>query len=282
MRKAFLSICLIAVLGLVAAPYSYSAGGQRERDRSDRHDDRHDRDGGQEDLAERDEFRQSYQLASGARVELQGINGKAEVETTSGNTAEVYIVRSAHTREDLNYNKIVVEATENSLVVRGENERERAGRRNHREVRQRVLLKIPRRVDFAASGINGKVSVGQIDGPVRLEGINGKVEVAQAMGHSQISGINGKVEITISDLGPKGINVTGVNGGVELRFTDELNADLEVTGNNGNVHADVPNVTVQGKIEPNSFRARIGSGGTPIHVDGVNGRVRITRAGSNR
>jgi hypothetical protein len=278
MKNWLSRIFLLAALAAVAVPHSYGLAGQRERGGDDRRTDRWE-----EDLPERDEFRQSYQLSTGARVELQGINGKAEVETTSGNTAEVHIVRSAHTREDLNYNRIIVEATENSLVVRGENEKERGPRHNgRREVRQRVLLKIPRQVDFTAGGINGKVTVGQIDGPVRLSGINGKVDVAQAMGYSEISGINGKVDITISQLGPRGINVNGVNGGVELRFTDELNADLEVTGNNGKVHADVPNVTIQGKMEPHNFRARIGAGGARIQVDGVNGRVRLTRAGFDR
>jgi hypothetical protein len=278
MRNWISRIFLIAAMAAVAVPQSSIFAQQRERDR----DDRRGGDRWEEDLPERDEFRQTYQLAAGARVELQGINGKADVETFDGNTAEVYIVRSAHTREDLNYHKIIVEASENSLVVRGENENERGSRHRGREVRQRVLLKIPRKVDFTAAGINGKVSVGQIDGPVKLSGINGKVDVAQAQGYSDISGINGKVEITVSQLGPRGINVSGVNGGVELRFTDELNADLEVTGNNGKVHADVPNVTIQGKMEPNNFRARIGAGGSPINVDGVNGRVRITRAGADR
>ena len=53
------------------------------------------------DLPERDEFRQTYQLASGSRVQLSGLNCGVKIETASGNTAEVHIVRSARTREDL-------------------------------------------------------------------------------------------------------------------------------------------------------------------------------------
>jgi DUF4097 and DUF4098 domain-containing protein YvlB len=142
------------------------------------------------------------------------------------------------------------------------------------------MLRIPRQVDLAVSGINGRVGVGEIDGPVRVSGVNGKVDVAQAMGYSDLSGINGRVKVTISQLGERGIHVSGVNGGVELFFAEELNADLDVTGINGGVDTDVANVTVFGKLDRHSFRAKIGSGGSPIKVSGINGRVKLARVGS--
>jgi hypothetical protein len=232
------------------------------------------------DLPERDEFQQTYQLSPGARVLLSSLNCGVKVETSAGNTAEVHIVRSARTREALEYQKIIVEHTANSLTIRGEDEGGRGRRGRDSEVRQRITLRIPRQVEFEARGINGSVSGGEIDGPVRLGGINGMVKLDQALGHVDISGINGRVVMNIARLGEQGIRVDGVNGGVELRFSDDLNADLEVSGCNGSVHADVPNVTLQGKISRDNFRARIGSGGSRITVTGVNGRVRLTRAGS--
>lgn len=232
------------------------------------------------DLAEKDEFQQSYQLSTGAKVEVRGINGSVEIETGPGGTAEVNIVRSARNREDLEFRKIIVEQTATSLIIRSENDRERTGFGHNRDVRQRVKLTLPRAVDLAVSGVNGRVGVGEIDGPVRLSGINGRVEVAQAMGYSDISGINGRVRVTIAQLGTRGIHVSGVNGGVELFFAEELNADLDVTGINGSVNTDVANVTVLGKVDRHNFHAKIGSGGSPIKVSGVNGHVKLSRAGS--
>lgn len=232
------------------------------------------------DLPERDEFQQTYQLAPGAQVLLSSLNCGVRVETSAGNTAEVHIVRSARTREDLEYQKIIVEHSANNLTIRGEHEGGRGRRGRDHEVRQRVTLKIPRQVEFEARGINGSVTGGEIDGPVRLGGINGTIKLDQALGYVDISGINGRVVMNISKVDERGIRVDGVNGGVELRFSDDLNADLEVSGCNGSVHADMPNVTLQGKISRDNFRARIGSGGVRITVSGVNGRVRLTRAGS--
>ena len=278
MRKNLFTWFVVASIGFVVAAESFgSPAQQRERRRatSDVSNTTNvDRDS---DLPEKDEFHQSYQLAAGARVEVQAINGSVEIATASGSTAEVNIIRSARTREDLDYHKVLVEQTGTSLVVNGE---KHTGYSDHRDVRQRVVLSLPRQIDLGVSGVNGKVSVGEIDGPVRLSGINGRVDVAQAVGYSNISGINGRVKVTISRLGEQGIHVSGVNGGVELFFSDDLNADLDVTGINGSVNADVANVTVFGKVDRQNFHAKIGSGGSPIKVSGVNGHVKLARAGA--
>lgn len=233
------------------------------------------------DYTEKDEIRQSYQLTAGSKVEVSGINGAVDIETTSGNTAEVYIIRSARSREDLEYRKIIIEPTPNSLIIRGENDKDRGYSREgrNRNVRQRVMLKLPRQIDLSASGVNGAVNVGEVDGPVRVSGINGKVEVAQALGYTSLDGINGKVRVTIARLGERGIRVSGINGGVELNFAEELNADLDVTGINGSVDSESFPLTIQGKMERHSFRAKVGAGGAPISVSGVNGKIKLGRAG---
>lgn len=279
MKKSLFSLLLVAIVAVAVAPYSFSSSTTQRERQSVRDRDR-DNDSQDRDFSEKDEFRQSYQLAAGASVEVQGINGTVDIETSAGSTADVSIVRSARTREDLEFHKVIVEHTATGLIVRGEKDRERSSLGRNRDVRQRVTLRLPRQVDLGVSGVNGKVGVGEVDGPVRLSGINGKVEVAQARGYSDISGINGRVKITISQLGERGIHISGVNGGVELFFAEELNADLDVTGINGGVNAEVANVTVMGKVDRQNFHAKIGGGGSPIRVTGVNGHVKLARTGS--
>jgi hypothetical protein len=244
------------------------------QDKDKRHEDYDD------DLPERDTFDQSYQLAPGAQVRVNGINGSVTVETSNTSTAEVHILRSARTRADLDRHKVIVEQTASGLYIHGEsNDNDRWGERRGGDVRQRVSLRVPRQIELQASGINGRVVVGEVDGPVRLSGINGSTNVAQARGYSDISGVNGSVTITIAQLGERGIRVSGINGAVELRFADALNADLHVNGINGSVYADVPNVTVQGRVNRSNFNAQIGAGGAPINVSGVNGHVRLSPRG---
>jgi predicted small lipoprotein YifL len=295
---------LLAILSLaaLAAAASAGAGGklsaptasahvaaQGDYQDKDKDKDKHKHDGDYDaqkdkdrrdddsEFTERDEFRQSYTLAPGAAVRVSGMNGSVNVETTQGGAAEVYVLRTARSRSDLDYHKVIVEQTGAGLVVRGENNRDADGgwRGENRQVRQRVWLKIPRNVDFTASGINGTASVGELDGPVKLSGINGRVTVAQARGYIDISGINGAVSMLVAQVSERGIRVSGINGSVVLRFDGALNADLAVNGVNGSVNADMPNVTMQGRVTRTSFNAKIGAGGSPISVSGVNGSVKL-------
>jgi hypothetical protein len=283
MKKSLLiGLMMVAVLA-VAVPRAFNAFAEKAAEIHafvQKEDSQKDR--GSDDYPEIDEINQTYQLAAGAKVDVSGINGRVEIETAHGNTAEIHIVRSARTKEALQYRKIIIQQSSTSLVIKGEEERDRERGGRDREVRQRVFLKLPRQIALNTSGVNGRVTIGEVDGEVTVSGVNGRVEVAQALGYSKLSGINGRVSVKIAKLGERGADIDGINGPVDIQFAEEVNADLEVNGINGQVSTQLPNVTVQGKMERNNFRAKIGSGGSPIQVSGINGKVTLSRSGSER
>lgn len=223
----------------------------------------------------REEIHQSYKLTPGAHIEISGINGTVQVETSDTDTAEIDIVRSAGSRKDLDSTKIVIEHTSNSITIRGENNQGFWRNLVRGEVKQQVVVRAPRQIALEAHGINGRVKIGEIEGGVDLSGINGGLEVAQAAGRSEIHGINGGVTLNIKELGKDGLEMSGINGGVELRLAASLNADLEAHGINGSVRSEIESVTVE-KENRSNYYARIGAGGFPISINGINGGVRLT------
>jgi hypothetical protein len=231
-------------------------------------------------MSKQEETRQTGRLDAGARVEVSGINGSVEVNTADTDTAEVHVLRTADDAGDLAYHKVTVELTSSSVVVRGEQDGGCALWRwlwgGGGQVKQEVTLTLPRRVEFAARGVNGPVRVGEVDGSVAVEGVNGRVEVAQSLGHAEVKGVNGGVKLGVAGLGPQGLEIKGVNGNVEVRFKGQVNADVEVKGQNGTLTLDVPNVTMQERQNYSNARARIGAGGSPIQIKGVNGQVHFT------
>ncbi len=58
------------------------------------------------EFRERDEIRQTFRLAPDSRVEVSSIQGSVEIETANIEVAEINIVRSAHSRKDLEEYKI--------------------------------------------------------------------------------------------------------------------------------------------------------------------------------
>jgi len=227
---------------------------------------------------EKDEFHQSYTLAPGSQVKVKAINGSVTIETTSGSAAEVHVIRSARKREDLEYRKVVVEQAGSRFTVRGENDSE--GRR-HADVRQQVMLKLPRKVDLEVHGINGSVKAAEIEGRGSVSGVNGKVELTQVGGINKISGINGSVWVSVARLEQEGMKISGVNGRVDVQFAENLNAEIHASGINGKVETDLPATSLLSEWSRSNFKAKVGSGGPIISVSGVNGKVALKkRSGS--
>ena len=264
------------------------------------------------DFQEREEINQTYQLAPGTRVEVSSIRGPVEIVNADTATAEVKIIRTARTRADLEYHKIEIEQTGNSLVVRGVQEPEQRRGKNI-QVNHQVILKLPRRIDLTVSSVSGSLNVGNVDGQTQVNSISGSAEIGNVGGKLQVNSVSGSVEVgnvgadarltsisgnlglgqvdgsldvtsvsggvnaTLDSLSPRGIHIKSVSGSIDLGFKREVNADFDAKSISGDVHFGVPNVIRDSEVKSPNVRARIGSGGTPISILSVSGNIRLTR-----
>ncbi|MGI8732094.1 MAG: DUF4097 family beta strand repeat-containing protein [Pyrinomonadaceae bacterium] len=225
----------------------------------------------------RDEIRKSYELAAGAKVEVEGINGAVKIETSDTRTAEIYIERTAKSSEALQRRKIIIENTATSLKIRGE--KGDAGifsRLFGSSPSEKILLKLPRQISLVTQGVNGAVTVGEIDGPVEVHGVNGRVDIAQASGSAEFHGINGNISVALKRLEKKGISLNGVNGNIELRLGEGVNVEVEAHGMNGRISSDLPDFILE-EARHGNYHARVGSGGNSVSANGINGNIRLSR-----
>jgi len=269
--------------------------------------------GPQRDFKERDEFNQTYQLPQGARVEISSIRGSVKITNTDSATAEVQIIRTARTRADLEYHKIEVAQTGNTLVVRGVQEPGERGRRNI-QVNHQVILKLPRSIDLSVTSVSGSLQSGDVDGQVHVSSISGSANFGNVGGKLQVNSVSGSVEVGnvgsdarvnsvsgnvglghvngsldvtsvsggvkagLMSLSPQGIHINSVSGSIEIGFKSEVNADFTAEHVSGQVYLDVPNVSRESEEKSSNVRARIGAGGTPITISSVSGSIRLTRS----
>jgi hypothetical protein len=230
----------------------------------------------------REEIRQSYQLAPGASVELANINGAIKIETSDGNSAEVYVERLASSEQALSRRKVTIEANANSLRIRGEKGDvgffEKLFGSNPSE---RLTLKLPRQIALHTKGVNGSVIVGELDGPVDVRGVNGRVQIAGAAGAAEFKGVNGNISVGLKQLNSEGVVLGGINGNIELQLAAGTNADFDAHGINGNVASDLSDVMI-GRSKHGTYTGQIGSGGSSvITAKGINGNIRLTRSALN-
>jgi hypothetical protein len=225
----------------------------------------------------REDIRKTVELSPGARVEVSGINGAVKIETSTATTAEIHIERTAASAEALARRKVVVDSSPSSLRIHGEKgDVGLIARVFGSNPSERVTLKLPRQISLTTRGVNGSVTVGEVDGPVTVQGINGKVDIGQALGSAEFNGINGSITVSLKELGKGGVSLNGINGNIELRLSEGLNADLEAHGMNGRVVSEIQGVVVD-KKRRGSYSAHVGSGGNSISAHGINGNIRLTR-----
>lgn len=229
-----------------------------------------------------DEIHRTFKLSPGAHVEVAGINGSVKIETSDTDTAEVHILRDASDQQTLAQTAVDIVQSPTNLSVLGQQHsgsflRELFDTKQHRS-RLQITLKIPKQVDLLAKGVNGPVTVGEINGPVIVKSVNGPVEIAQAASNSEVKGVNGPVSIKIAQLGEQGPSISGVNGNIQLLFADNVKADLDVKGINGQVKSEIENVTIEEQKNGRHYHARVGGGGTEISVSGINGNVTLLSA----
>ncbi len=236
-----------------------------------------------DDLPQKEEIRRKFKLAAESTISVANLNGSLTVETADTDTAEVLIVRSAKTRENLeNYRKVKIEHEGKRLQIGIENDRKSlfssigaipAGR-------QRVVMKIPRQIErFDSWGINGPVTLGETTARIEMHNINGLLKAARVAGQFELNSANGGIEVTFAPLSGKSIAISDVNGNIELRFEGAVNADLNAWSINGQLNPELPDVQARDEEQSRGrLKARIGTGGTPIRVSGVNGNVNLLKA----
>ena len=222
-----------------------------------------------DDLPEREEFHKTYELAPTATVEITGIGGPVEVETSHSNTADVLIVRSAETPEDLACAKVAVDASPSHLRIGFEPLCQNV------RGRQRVNLVLPRRANISMSSIAGHVRVASTEGMLRLDSIAGRL-VLEGVSSARISSLAGGVRMEVTDVGERGIRLSSVTGGVDIGVRPGLGADVSVSSIVGDVESDLPDLRVFRNDD--DFRATIGSGGRPIEISSIVGGVKLRRS----
>jgi len=265
MKRILIVVALVLVAGIAGIVRSHSRGGSYVASQNASGE-------------VRDEVRKTYDLAPGALVDIASINGALKIETSESRTAaEIYIERTGANSDALSRRKINIDADANTLKIYGsKGDVGFFARLFGSNPSEKVTLKLPRQISLKTKGINGAVTVGEIDGAVEIHGINGRVQVASASG-VEIKGINGNIQVGLKKVGQDDVSFSGVNGNIELQLSDGLNANLETHGMNGRVVSELAEVKVEQEGRHGEYSARIGSGGSAISAKGINGNIRLTK-----
>lgn len=225
------------------------------------------------------EWRKTYELSPGGRVDISNVNGRIDVEPSAGHTVEVVAQKVAKAstpaaaKEALERIEIREEVSSSHVSIatklpRGGGWFDMGGG----QVKYSVRVPVGAEVKFTT--VNGGVSVIGLSGRVTAETTNGGVVARDISGTIDASTTNGGVDVEFARLGEGGAKLECTNGGIKLRLPADAKATISASVTNGGI--DTSGLSIEAtQTSRRRLEGRLNGGGAPIHIDGTNGGIRI-------
>jgi len=239
-----------------------------------------------------EEFQKTVQLAPGAKVSVENVNGTVTITAWDNNYADILAVkRSKYGTNELD--KVSIEiSTSSGLDIRTRFDK-RGILGSSPRVTVDYTIKLPKTADLRSAGtVNGGVvlrgtggdtSAHTTNGSVRAEDVsfirsaettNGNIDIENAGLVDHASTTNGSIAASFTSQ-PRASEFETVNGSISLVFPAGTNANLEFRTVNGSIKIPDGIRLGKGEISRKKLSGQIGTGGPEISAHTVNGGITL-------
>lgn len=227
------------------------------------------------------EWRKTYELKPGGRLEISNVNGKIEVEPAAGESVEVVAeksVRAASVEAAKDaLNRIEIQESVSPDNVRIETKVQRGTGSlfggMHQEVHYKV--KVPPALEVRVTTVNGGIELSGLKGRITAEATNGGVRARDVSGAIDASTTNGGVEVELARVTESGAKLGCTNGGIKLTLPSDAKATISARVTNGGINTSGVNIETTGENSRRRLEGRMNGGGPRIDIEGTNGGIRI-------
>jgi hypothetical protein len=223
------------------------------------------------------EWRKSYELAPGGRVEISNVNGKIQVTPSTGHTVEVVAQKTAKAatteaaKEALDKVEIREEVSPSSISIATRMPR---GGWFGGSTQVKYTVRVPAGAEVKFTTVNGGVDVSGLAGRITAEATNGGVVARDISGAIDASTTNGGVDVELTKLAEGGAKLECTNGGLKLALPADSKATISASVTNGGIDASGLAIDAT-ESSRRRLEGKMNGGGAPIRVEGTNGGIRI-------
>jgi hypothetical protein len=227
-------------------------------------------------------------IEQGRAIEVKGVLGDIRAIPASGNRVEVTAVLREGRRgyaEDIEFDMIehsggvticAVYPTPRNADEPNECRADGRGRMNTRnnDVQVHFTVHVPAGVDFIGRTVNGDIDVESLSGDAEAFTVNGDVEISTT-GLAQAVTVNGSIRASLGSSDWTGrLEFETVNGSITVELPAGIGAEVTAKTINGNIETDFP-ITIEGRFSTRRMTGTIGSGGSRLWLETVNGSIRL-------
>lgn len=229
-----------------------------------------------------DEWSWHGTVAAGKTLVIKGVSGSIDAAPATGSEVVVTATKRGRESDPAEVKIEVVQDGGNVIICAvypGRNNHCGAGddyemNTRNNDVEVRFHAQVPAGVGLDADVVNGNVEADNLAGPVHAGTVNGSVRLETSASEAAGKTVNGSVTATVSGAGTGDLRFETVNGGITLSVPKGVNADFEAETVNGSIDTDFP-ITVTGHLDRRHLDGRIGQGGRRLHLETVNGSIRL-------
>ncbi len=228
------------------------------------------------------EWRKTYPLQSGGRVEISNVNGKIDVVPGAADSVEVVALKVARgataeaAREALTRIEIVEAASPSSVKIETKLQRGGGGLFHMGSGEVRYSVKVPANADVRFTTVNGGIELTGLTGRITAETTNGGVRARDVSGPIEASTTNGGVDVDLTRVSEPGVKLECTNGGIKLRLPEDARATITASITNGGIDTGALSLE-KSESSRRRLEARLNGGGPSVRLDGTNGGIHINR-----
>jgi hypothetical protein len=226
------------------------------------------------------QWHKTYQLEPRGRVEISNVNGKIEVEPSTGNTVEVEATRKARgsspeaAKAALERVTIVEDVSGGRIRVETKVQRT-SGFSFNGGVQVEYRVKVPAGAEVKFTTVNGGVELTGLEGRIVAETTNGGVTARNVAGQLEASTTNGGLDIDLQKMPEGGVKLECTNGGIKIRLPGDAKATVSASITNGGISTENLTIDATGENSRRRLEGRLNGGGPRIDAQGVNGGIRL-------
>ena len=227
-----------------------------------------------------EEIARSFSVANQSDFSLNNINGTVTIISWQESNIKVLANISAQTqesRDDMTINM----AQQGQSVTVSTDYKENGYRYNKQSAKVDYQVWLPADTNLSdIELINGSLIIKNISGKIAAQVVNGSIKASGLSGNSEISSVNGSVDVVYSldATNVNNIELETVNGSIKLYLPENINADITADTMHGNIKTAFDLKAKNNSFIGRNLRGKIGSGGSKINLDSVNGSIKVLKS----
>jgi DUF4097 and DUF4098 domain-containing protein YvlB len=224
------------------------------------------------------EWRKTYELQPGGRVEVANVNGRIHVEPGDGNRVEIVAEKRARgaTEEAAKQalERIEIREDVSGSTIKVETKVASGGLNMGGSPEVNYTLHVPASAEIRVSSVNGGIEVTGLSGRVRAETTNGGITARDLSGAVDATTTNGGVDIDVARL-ESSVSLGTTNGGIKLRLPADARATITASVANGGI--DTSGLQLNSTTSSRRrLEGTLNGGGASVRLEGTNGGIRIS------